>query len=140
MLGETYELVTENFRFIAEKVEHQPKQLFCYVLEGKSYKVSGYTSPKPKLGFNGGRGQMQMNHTGLHDIYYSEFDDHISITKPAWIFKNLFFGGMYIDVGGELSGMSFKTNCSLKCQLHEKQSDTKNSHITAQILDANGIK
>jgi hypothetical protein len=100
-------------------------------LEGKSYKLYGYTSPRPKLGFNYGRGQMQMNHVGLHDIYFAEFDEHISLTKPVWYFKNLFFGGMYVDIGGEVSGKSFKTNCSIKCQLHEKVSDTKNSYITA---------
>jgi hypothetical protein len=42
MLGETYELVTENYRFVAEKVSHEPKQVFCYLLEGRDYKVWGY--------------------------------------------------------------------------------------------------
>jgi hypothetical protein len=37
MLGETYELVTSNYRFFAEKIEHLPKQVFCYMLEGKAY-------------------------------------------------------------------------------------------------------
>lgn len=34
MLGETYELVTEKFRYIAEKCEHIPRQITCFELEG----------------------------------------------------------------------------------------------------------
>lgn len=72
---------------------------------------------------------MQMNHVGLHDVKYYDFDEHISLSKPCWFFKNLFFGGMYVDLGGELTGKSFKTNYSIKCELFEKESDQKNSHI-----------
>lgn len=140
MLGETYEMVTEKYRFVAEKIEHQPKQIFCYKMEGEHYTLWGYQCPKPKLGFNGGRGQMQLNQLGINDIYFSKFDEHISLSKPQWFFKNLFFGGMYVDVAGNMDGLSLKTNCSIKCQMHEKASDSKPSHITAQIFNADGIK
>ena len=42
MLGETYELVTDTMRYIAEKVEHDPVQTQCFVMEGKDYLFSGY--------------------------------------------------------------------------------------------------
>lgn len=43
MLGETFEFVNDRFRFLSEKVEHIPKQISCYELEGKDYKITGYS-------------------------------------------------------------------------------------------------
>ena len=37
MLGETYELVTEDVKFVAEKVQHNPVQIVAYNMEGKGY-------------------------------------------------------------------------------------------------------
>ncbi len=36
MLGETFEMVNEmeNYRFLAEKVEHKPEQVFALFTEG----------------------------------------------------------------------------------------------------------
>jgi len=30
MLGESYELVTENYKFLSEKVKHNPDQVTCF--------------------------------------------------------------------------------------------------------------
>ena len=37
MLGETYELVTKNVKFIAEKTQHIPRQIEAFHLEGQDY-------------------------------------------------------------------------------------------------------
>ena len=42
MLGETFEFVTEKFRFLAEKVEHIPNQIICFELEGEDYVLCGH--------------------------------------------------------------------------------------------------
>lgn len=60
MLGETFEFVTENFRYLAEKISHKPKQVFCYLVEGKSYKFWGYQDIKPSVGMNYGKGSIIM--------------------------------------------------------------------------------
>lgn len=41
MLGETYELVTEDYRFMAEQVSHHPP-VSAYLHEGKDYWVRGF--------------------------------------------------------------------------------------------------
>ena len=41
MLGETYELVTEDYRFISEQVSHHPP-ISAYFQEGKGYKTWGF--------------------------------------------------------------------------------------------------
>ena len=57
MLGETYELVTEDFRFIAEQVCHHPP-ISAYYQEGKNYKINGFYDTKSSFGFGGGKGVM----------------------------------------------------------------------------------
>lgn len=47
MLGETFEFVTEKFRFLAEKVEHVPNQIVAFEMEGDDYHVRGHANPKP---------------------------------------------------------------------------------------------
>jgi len=47
MLGETFEMVTDKFRFVAEKVSHQPKQVLVYILENEDYRLWGYQMPNP---------------------------------------------------------------------------------------------
>ena len=37
MLGETYEYITKDFRFISEKVEHTPEQIMVAQTDGKGY-------------------------------------------------------------------------------------------------------
>jgi hypothetical protein len=61
MLGETYELVMENFRFICEKVQHQPTQIVAFNMEGRGFKIWGYNKPAPKFKFNGGKGMIEIH-------------------------------------------------------------------------------
>lgn len=49
MLGETYEMVTENYRFLSEKTQHEPKQQSCFHMEGRGYKLWAYAFAKPKF-------------------------------------------------------------------------------------------
>ena len=37
MLGETFEYVTEHFRFLGEKIQHNPKNILAFYLEGENY-------------------------------------------------------------------------------------------------------
>lgn len=83
---------------------------------------------------------MQLSGVGINDVYYKKFDDHISMAKPNMFFKNLFFGGMYIDMGGDCACISMKTGCKAKLILHQKVSDQENSRITTEVFDSNGKK
>lgn len=59
MLGETYELVTEDFRFVSEQVSHHPP-ISAYYCEGKDYKFYGTMDTKSKFGLGGGKGKMDI--------------------------------------------------------------------------------
>lgn len=59
MLGETYELVTEDFRWISEQVSHHPP-ITAYYQEGRGYKINGFADTKSSFGFGGGKGLMEV--------------------------------------------------------------------------------
>lgn len=40
MLGETFEFVSEHFRFLGEKVQHNPNNVLAFHMEGKDYTFS----------------------------------------------------------------------------------------------------
>ena len=73
-------------------------------------------------------------------MYFKNYDEHICLSKPTMRFKNLFFGGMYVDVGGDIMGMNMKTKETVQVQFHEKVSDTQNSYVTGQAYDSQGVK
>jgi oxysterol-binding protein 1 len=63
MLGETFELVTEDFRYLSEQVSHHPP-ISAYYQEGKGYTISGFLDSKSKFGFGGGKGLMELTCLG----------------------------------------------------------------------------
>jgi len=60
MLGETFDMVTDKFRFLSEKCQHVPVQISASVFEGKDFIMRGYESPKAKFAFNGGKGEVKI--------------------------------------------------------------------------------
>jgi len=61
MLGETYELVMKDFKFVCEKISHLPIQTFCFILESENYRFLGYNTPAIKFKLNGGKGMLQFD-------------------------------------------------------------------------------
>lgn len=58
MLGETYEMITEHVKFVAEKVQHTPDQIIAFRTEALDYIIDGYEKVIAKLGFGGGKGML----------------------------------------------------------------------------------
>ena len=42
MLGETFEFVTKDLKYLSERVQHYPEDIDAFYLEGKHYKHYGY--------------------------------------------------------------------------------------------------
>ena len=64
LLGETYELVTKDVRFMSEQVSHHPP-VSAYHQEGRGYMVDGFFESKSKLGIGTGKGKMQVKVFGV---------------------------------------------------------------------------
>ena len=120
MLGETYEIVTNKFRFINEKIEHQPKQINVWALDGIGYKAWGNNYAKSSFRINGGRGLIAIEQEGVTDIYFEKYDEHISLQKPIIHAKNIIFGGLFIDAHGEIKAINNKTKETMTVKFIEK--------------------
>jgi hypothetical protein len=61
MIGETYEMVTDDVKFVTEQIAHLPTPLAAFHLEGKGYTMQGYGKIKPpKFTWGGGKGKLEM--------------------------------------------------------------------------------
>mmetsp|Transcript_8283 Transcript_8283/g.13853 ORF Transcript_8283/g.13853 Transcript_8283/m.13853 type:complete len:207 (+) Transcript_8283:2072-2692(+) len=139
MLGETYELVTDKFRLICEKVMHTPKQIVTFELEGANYLVKGFNRPLPKFRLNGGRGMMEIAQGGTFDIYFKKYDEWISVAKPKILAKNLIIGSLYIELEGQGLAVSNKGAHTFKFGFHPKSSG-KQSSVSGVALDQHGVE
>lgn len=140
MLSETYELVTDRFRVLAEKVEHQPRQIVALVLEGKNYKMWRHNWATPQFRLYGGRGMYEITETGCNDIYFSKYNQHYTTGLPMIKAKNLIFGQLYIDLSGSFEIVNHQSSEKAIVYIHEKVSDTQNTRIEVHCLDENGTK
>ena len=58
LMGETFELVQENYRYVAEQVSHHPPiSAFCY--QGSGFTGYGDTESKQSVKFNAGKGSIK---------------------------------------------------------------------------------
>lgn len=108
MLGETYELVTEDFRFISEQVSHHPP-ISAYYQEGRNYTIHGFLDAKSSFGFGGGKGVMIIKTLGYTDYYFENFEETISIGRPTVYAQNIVIGTLYLDYEGECKVFNHKT-------------------------------
>lgn len=99
MLGETFEFVTEELRFLSEKVEHIPENIMAVYMEGHDYKMWAYSIPKPQFRFFGGRGMIEVNLVGQVDVYLKKYDQHLTFNRPMICLKNLIYGEITMDMG-----------------------------------------
>lgn len=125
MLGETYELVTDRLRFISEKIEHVPKQVVCFNMEGDGYEFNTYNNPDPKFKFNGGKGMIEFSQVGAYNIHMKKFDEHISVSKPKIQGKNIIWGGIYFDIDGQIEAINHKTGEKVIIKFMGKSGDNK---------------
>lgn len=136
MLGETYELVTEDFRFFAEQVSHHPP-ISAYFQEGKGYRISGFLDTKSKFAFGGGKGQMIIDCFGYQDYFYETYDETISVSRPRVYANNLVVGTSYIDFEGPIEMLNHSTGERAELTYYTSGWSTK-SRLEGKIMDSNG--
>ena len=108
-------------------------------MEGKNYVLNSHNIPKPKFGFNGGKGSVSVIPHGVFDIYFKNLDEHISVSKPNIHVKNLIWGGLYVDIDGCVECVNHKTKENVKIYFTEKK-DNKNSFLEGYGFDSQGNK
>jgi len=103
LLGETYELVMQDFRFCSEQVSHHPP-ISAYCAEGNGYKLEGHTSSDSKFSFGGGTGKIEVYQHCHNNYSYS--DDYITVSRPTIEAHNLVMGHLYVDFNGSITATS----------------------------------
>jgi len=67
VLGETFEYITQNYRYFGEQVSHHPP-ISAFSVEGEGYSIIGHSLIKPKFSFDMGRGRLDLQDSG-HLLY-----------------------------------------------------------------------
>lgn len=94
LLGETFEMKTDQFEYLAEQVSHHPPVAACYC-RGKNYTF--YTCQKTNTSFNGKMLKI-LNQYRVY-VHLDKFDETFELVMPVISVHNLVIGTMYVDIG-----------------------------------------
>lgn len=138
MLAETFEYVTDNFRFLAEKVAHRPNQILAFCLDGRGYRLLSNNNIQAKFKFNGGRGQLDLTQFGCRDVYFQNYDEHVSYNHLCISAKNIIYGGLYTDLKNQVAAINHKTGEKVVVDFIEKVPGANDSQISGKAFDSDG--
>ncbi len=103
-------------------------------MEGKEYIIRGYNKPKVKFSIYGGRGMVQFQQVGQIDCHFKNFDENLTITRPDIFAKNFIWGGLFVDLGGQVVCINHNNNEKVILNFIEK-TNYKNSHVVGEARD-----
>ena len=96
ILGETYELVTKDFMYVAEQVSHHPPVSAAYCVSPKyelwsSVHAESKFTGKSMVFTSGGLLHMKLKRTG----------EHFTADRPKTLINNIIIGSLYVDLEGD---------------------------------------
>lgn len=109
IIGETFEYVTENFRFFSEQVSHHPP-ITAFVGEAPGLRIESVSELIQSFQFGGGTGTLRFKQVGVMKYYLSEFNDVIVTQKQDIAANNLIMGQTFIDLENTIEGYNERTN------------------------------
>ena len=97
ILGETYELVTDGYEFLAEQVSHHPPVTASFCKGRKSnYEVSMCQKSNLKVTLK----SVEFHQQYRAYVYLKDWNETYEITMPILSLHNFIIGTMYIDMSG----------------------------------------
>ncbi|KAM3579255.1 Oxysterol-binding protein 3 [Umbelopsis sp. WA50703] len=141
MMCETYECIRpdKGFRFIAEKVKHNPPVVAAYA-ESRNFRFWQNAAVKSKFWGK----SMELMSEGTVHITLNEHDDHYTYTKPSSWVRNMIAGNKYLEHVGEMRVHNHKTGEYAIVQFKEGTGGglfgvpTKRNIITVSICNSSG--
>ena len=136
MLGETYELVMEDFKYISEQVSHHPP-ISAYHVEGDRFCVFGYQCSISNFVKSSPSGTMHIKplENSIQNYVLGKHGDFITLSKPDIKIYNIIFGTMYADLFGSIKGINHATGERSEIKLFSKGLKSK---IEGSIYDPKG--
>lgn len=123
-MGETYEIITPDYRFVAEQVSHHPP-VSAFFFEGPGYQMSGDTVVNSS--FKGT--SLEFRAVGLNHIILKETNDYILFKRPDYSANNLIMGNMYVDVHGDIEVRNVTKNIKVKVNVSRQGMFTSQSQL-----------
>jgi hypothetical protein len=134
ILGETYELVTPEWRMFSEQVSHHPP-ISAFYGDGEGWHTYGNTNVK---NFFWG-GSLELRCIGLQHMFLTKTGDHMIIKRPENSANNLIIGTLYVDMHGKLEVTNLTTGSKAEFNIHRQGWTKKNSHkVEGRVIDGKG--
>jgi oxysterol-binding protein 1 len=108
-LGETFELVGQDFELIAEQVSHHPPISACFA-ESPHFKYLADTAAKTSIS---ALGTLKVVPTGRQMVLLKSNFEEFILTRPITTVNNLLFGGLQVEHLGSMTVLNPQTK--LKC-------------------------
>lgn len=136
MLGETYELVMDDFKFVSEQVSHHPP-ISAFHVEGERFVVTGQVEQESKFSKSSPSGTMHVKPSAcsLQNYILEQYGDFITVSKPDIKIHNIIFGTMYADLCGTIESKNHKTGERATVKLIAKGAKSK---IEGAVHDPQG--
>lgn len=97
ILGETYELVREEFRFVGEQVSHHPPVTAAHA-SSAHYEFYMQSRTIPAMSGN----CMRAGNEDLQHVRLKSTGEHFTVTRPVTLLNNVLIGTMYTEHTGEM--------------------------------------
>jgi hypothetical protein len=137
ILGETYEYVTPQFRFMAEQVSHHPP-ITAFHYEGDGYECLTYSNPDQSFKFGGGTGQMYFKQKGIWQFKFSQFKDVIKLKKMNLFVSGIILGSMNFELDGEIIGTNETTGDTIELKFFPRKWRSQ-SYVVGTVKDKEGV-
>lgn len=105
VLGETYELLTNDFKLFCEQVSHHPPISACHA-HSKHYDMWMHTDVKSSFKMR----SLHFYPMGSTNIVLRSKGEHYTMNRPVTTANNLIFGTLYLDLAGEVECVNRNTN------------------------------
>lgn len=90
LLGETFELVTDRYRYVAEQVLHHPP-VTAYFAESAAYEINGSFNVEVSISWQG----LGFVLKGAQTVMLKSTGERFSLTRPNGSVHNYIFGNIY---------------------------------------------
>lgn len=136
LLGETYERITDNFKYISEKVSHHPPIMACHA-ESPDFIYHQDSLMKTKFWGK----SMELNNMGTVHLKLPALGEHYVWTKVTTSMRNVFSTARYLEHHGTIKILSLKTGHYCTLTFTESGYFTSaNNEVVGDVFSRNGKK
>lgn len=136
LLGETFEYVCPRFRFLAEKVSHQPPII---AMHSDSKNFVYYQDSKAETKYLGNK--MDLKIIGVIHLIFPRTNEHYTWKKPATSLNNMFSADKYLEHHGVVKIQN--ETSGLYCVLNFQESgflNARKNEVNGDIYKPSGAK